>query len=68
MVVGTAGYQLVASLKQSVCKCLSVLYYIFAVGLEFRLQSLAQTYSLCSDNVHKGTALGSREHSLVYIP
>ena len=67
VIVRTAGNELEALRHHSVGECLTVLYDLLLVGLEFRLQCFAEADGLTGDDVLERAALAAREDVLVEL-
>ena len=62
VVVGAAGDQTEALLDQLVCQDLGVLDDLLGIGLELRLEGLAEAHGFSGDDVLQRAALGAGEH------
>ena len=66
VVVRAAGDEVEAALPSSASASTCAFFdYLFLIGLEFRLQRLAEAYGLGGDDVHERTALRAGEDGLV---
>ena len=67
MVVCTIGYDLDATVLQTVAQCLCVIYNTLLICLEAVLQCLFEAYGFCCDDMHQRSTLNTREYGFVEV-